>query len=320
MVVQRLREEDLHGEVALVTGGSRGLGFLLARELGRAGCRVAICARDEAELVRAKEFLEREAIEVLSVRCDVSRQEDVVHMVEQVRQRFGGIDILVNNAGIIQVGPIHTMTLDDFREAMDIMFWGVLYPTMEVLPEMRRRRSGRIVNITSIGALISVPHLAPYSAAKFAAEGFSEALHAELAGDGITVTTVAPGLMRTGSPLHAQFKGEQAKQYQMFTLLDSLPMMSIDAERVARRVVEAVRRRESQLILSPPANIGARAHGVMPGITAKVLGLVSRTLPKGGDPSTGKREGKDLQPEVRSDWFDAATAWTQDAADRFLQR
>src|SRR5690242_17964739 len=194
----RSREADLHGAVALVTGGSRGLGFALSRELARQGCRLAICARDQAELAAARSELEGAGAEVLAFPCDVSERHQVATMLEAVIQRYGRIDILINNAGIIVVAPIETLTHADFERVLAVNFWGMLNPTLAVLPWMRERRAGHIVNIASIGGKIAVPHLLPYTCAKFADVGLSEGLRAELADDGITVTTVVPGLMRTG--------------------------------------------------------------------------------------------------------------------------
>src|SRR3954468_1034389 len=193
------KREDVRGKVVLITGGSRGLGLQMAREFATAGARIAICARDTQELDWAREELSRRGAEVLAVQCDVSVHDDVQRMVREVRERFGRIDILVNNAGIISVGPMESQTLTDYQECMDTMFWGVVYPTLAVLPEMIARRSGKIANITSIGGKVSVPHLLPYSCAKFAAVGFSEGLYAEVKKDGVQVTTVVPGLMRMGS-------------------------------------------------------------------------------------------------------------------------
>src|SRR5262245_60855164 len=182
-LVRQQRYLDLNGRSVLVTGGSRVLGLVLARELVREGARVAICARDPDELERARPDLEEHGGTVLAVPCDVGDVDRVGEMVEIVRRRFGGIDVLINNAGVIQVGPVEVMTLDDFREAMQINYWGAVHTTLAVLPEMRRRRAGQIVNISSIGGKISVPHLLPYSASKFALTGFSEGLRAELRND-----------------------------------------------------------------------------------------------------------------------------------------
>src|SRR5919202_1140006 len=211
-------EIDLAGKAALVTGGSRGLGFLVARELARGGAKVAIVARDRAELERAQSALEAEGAQVLALVGDVADKNRVDEVVKTVITHFGGLDVLVNNAGVIQVGPVTAMTQDDFKLCLDIMFWGVLHPTLAVLPHMRERRSGRIVNVTSIGGKISAPHVLPYSTAKFATVALSEGLRAELARDGIAVTTVVPGLMRTGSHVNAYFKGDQAKEFVWFSL------------------------------------------------------------------------------------------------------
>ena len=318
-LLQRWRETDLRGQVALVTGGSRGLGLLIARRLAREGCQLAICARDEQELEWARRDLEQRGAQVVTVRCDVSDREQVERMVAEVLARYGRVDVLVNNAGVIQVGPIESMTLRDFEDAMGVMFWGVVYPTMALLPGMRARGSGRIVNVTSIGGKLSTPHLLPYDCAKFAAVAFSEGLHAELARDGISVTTVVPGLMRTGSGLNAFFKGQPEKEYLWFGPAASLPFISMDAERAADRIVQATRRGEGEVILSLPAALAARFHGLFPGLTADILGVVNRAFPR-GDGTAGEAErGMEVHQRVRSPVVEKLMSWSLDAARRFNQ-
>lgn len=317
LLARSRRPVDLTGQVVVITGGSRGLGFLLAREFGRGGCRVAICARNDLELQRAKEELEGYGIEAMTVRCDVSDRDQVEAMVREISDRWGGVDILVNNAGIIQVGPVRSMTVADFEQAMGVMYWGVLHPTLAVLPQMRGRRSGRIVNITSIGGKVSVPHLLPYTSAKFAAVGLSEGLRAELARDGITVTTIVPGLMRTGSHINAYFKGQQDREYTWFALGASLPVVSMDAERAARQIVEAVRHGEAERVLSLPATALALFHGVFPGTTANVLGMVNRVLPRGNGAGTDMSRGTEVQDRMHSTVLTALTGWGVAAARKF---
>jgi short-subunit dehydrogenase len=309
-------ESDLFGAVALVTGGSRGLGFLIARELAREGCRLAICARDADELERARLDLERRGAEVIAIRCDVADPVAAAALVQETERRLGPLDILVNNASIIQVAPIDALGVKDFQQALAVNFWGTVQPTLAALPGMRARRRGRIVNIASIGGKVSVPHLLPYGAAKFAVVGFSEGLAAELARDGVHVTTVVPGLMRTGSYLHAEFQGQPPAEFTWFALGSTLPGISMDAERAARRIVRALKRGELEPILSLPAQILARVHGLFPAATVGALALVNRLLPR-GDGIGAHARGLELQRASGAGALHVATSLGRAAAQRF---
>lgn len=310
-VVRRMRHLDLRGKTALITGGSRGLGLVLARQLAAAGARLAVCARDPAELERARADLMRRGAVVHAIPCDVTDRAQVEAMVQEVRERLGPIDVLINNAGVIEVGPMELMNFADYDEAMRTHFWGPLHTTLAVLPDMRRRRAGRIVNISSIGGKISVPHLLPYDASKFALTGFSEGLRAELLKDGILVTTVCPGLMRTGSPPNADFKGKHRAEYAWFTLGDALPLISMSAERAARQIIAACRRGDAEVVLSLPAKAAAKFHGLFPGLTADLLGLVNRLLPGPGgigeERAKGKESGSMLTPSPLTALSDRAS-------------
>src|SRR5207302_4043287 len=138
---------------------------------------------------------------------------------------------------------------------------------------------GRIANITSVGAKVSVPHLIPYSCAKFAAAAFSEGMRAELQGTGVRVITIAPGLMRTGSYLNALFKGAEEDEAAWFSVSSSLPGLSMSAGRAAKQIISATVTGRAERTLSTPANVLARFHGLFPGATADILGLVNRLLP-----------------------------------------
>jgi short-subunit dehydrogenase len=289
-IVKRASALDLRGKRAVVTGGSRGLGFALARELRERGARVAICARGEEQLFRARAKL---GSDVVAIPCDVSDRAQVEAFIDDV----GPVDVLINNAGVIAVGPWQTQTHEDFRELMDIQFWGVVHTTLAVVPSMIERGGGRIANVTSIGGKVSVPWLLPYSSAKFAAVGFSEGLRAELAGTGVKVTTVVPGLMRTGSFLAAYFKGVRAAlEYSLFAPLSATPATTISAERAARRIVAALRRGDPEITLGLHAKLAARATGVAPGTVQTALSLVARALPEVH--GTQRVRGSDLDSPV----------------------
>jgi len=311
--VRRWRAYDLRDKVVLITGGSRGLGLVMARELLREGARVAICARDELELERARGDLAHHD-HVLAMPCDVTDKAQVQDMVRLVREHFGSIDVLVNNAGVIQVAPMELMTLDDYEEAMKVHFWGPLYTTMAVLPDMRQRHGGRIVNISSIGGKLTLPHLLPYSASKFALVGLSEGLRAELAKNNIVVTTVCPGLMRTGSPPNATFKGRYEAEYAWFSITDALPIISMSARRAARQIVSACKRGDAEVVLSLPAKIAMAWHGLFPGWTAALLSLANSVLlPAPGGIGTARVRGKDSYSKLSPSWL---TTLSDKAAQR----
>ena len=310
------RSYDFRDKIVLITGGSRGLGFVLASEFARAGAKVAICARDEGSLKQAQAKLKAQGIRVVAVICDVSKPEQVATLVREVCKRYGQIDVLVNNAGTITVGPMEVMTLADYEEAMNLHFWAPLHMTLAVLPAMRQRRQGRIVNIASIGGRLSVPHLLPYSASKFALVGLSEGLRSELAKDGILVTTVAPGLMRTGSPRNASFKGHHRNEYAWFSIGDSLPLFSVSAERAAHQIIAATQRGDAELTLSLPAKLAVRFHAVFPELTARMLTSVNHFLPRVGGIGTSRALGRASTSPLSPSWL---TILTEHAAQRYNQ-
>ena len=293
---------SFEGRVVVVTGGSRGLGLVMARMLVDEGARVVLLARDIAELERAREELEaRGRGEVMTLRCDVRRRADVRAAIDIVLDTWRTVDVLINNAGVIQVGPLEHMDPEDFGNAMATHFWGPLQLILEVTPVMRHRRFGRIVNISSIGGKIAVPHLAPYSASKFALVGLSDAIRAELDQYGIRVTTVAPGLMRTGSPVNAQFKGQHEAEYAWFKVSSSLPGVTIAAERAARKILDACRYGDPSLTITPQAKVAAVANVMAPAFMARAMMLATRLLPSGAG-LEGNIATRGLQNEAKSKW------------------
>jgi short-subunit dehydrogenase len=313
----RLVKDDIAGEVAVVTGASRGLGFLLARELARHSCRLVVCARDGAELGAVAARLRAEGADVVAVECDVTEEAAAQRLVDAAVGEYGRLDILINNAGIIRVGPVATARAADFESALATMALAPVRTTLAALPVMRRQGHGRIVTITSIGGKVSVPHLLPYSVAKFAAVAFSEGLRAELGAGPVTVTTVVPGLMRTGSHVQARFGGQREKEFTWFSLGASLPLVSMDAERAARRIVAAMRARRSELVLTPLAQVVARGAAISPELTVRLLHLTHRLLPAPAGQPGAAAPGYQTRPAVNRPAFDRLTALGRDAARRF---
>src|SRR6185437_3347000 len=301
---RQVRRFRLNSRVVAITGGSRGLGLAMARAFLRRGAKVALLARDPEALERARQLLAGSGT-VFVRPCDVRDEQQVNEAIRDIRQELGEVDVLVNNAGTITVGPMDTMTADEYREALDVFFWGPLHATLAVLPEMRKRQSGRIVNISSIGGKISIPHLLPYSVGKFALAGFSEGLRAELLKDDIYVTTIYPGLMRTGSPRNAEFKGKHRAEYTWFLLSDSTPGFSVNADRAARQIIKACEYGKAELILTVPAKFAIKAHALFPSISSTVLSGINRALLDAGEIGQGKAKGAASTTRITESWLSA---------------
>ena len=309
---RRAHAADFSGKSVVIFGGSRGLGLVLARELAAEGARLTLIARDADELDRARQELDDRGAWVMTVACDIRNRQQVESAIAQAADHNGGIDVLINDAGIIQVGPLENMTLQDFQDAMATHFWGPLQTIMAARPHLQRSSLARIVNISSIGGKLAVPHLLPYSASKFALAGLSEGLSAELAREGITVTTVCPGLMRTGSTYNALFKGRHREEFTWFHVADSLPGLSINARRAARQVIEACRRGDAELIITQAARCAVVMKAMFPNTVARAMRLVNGILPSpdlhtGFDSRSGWQSMTRLAPSMLTRLADRAT-------------
>ncbi len=292
---RRATAPSLLGKVAIVTGGSRGLGLAIARELANEGARLVLAARNQADLEEARRDLELRGAVVQTAAVDLGTKAGAEALVERTIEYFGGLDLLVNNAGTIQVGPLDHMDDDDFETAMDIHFWAVHHLTQAALPHLRRSSVPRIVNIASIGGEMAVPHMAPYVASKFALVGYSETLRAELSSEGVLVTTVSPGLMRTGSHVNALFKGQREKEYAWFSGAQGIPLFSTSAERAARKIVSACRSGQPHLTITAAAKLAIAADAVAPNLTAYARDLVARLLPDSASPAEDvPRKGREV--------------------------
>jgi NAD(P)-dependent dehydrogenase (short-subunit alcohol dehydrogenase family) len=288
-VVKEITKFNLQGKVVLITGGSRGLGLVLARALAAKGARLAICSRSADKLELARQELEKTGAEVLALPIDVTEREQVEAMIRDVIDHYGRIDVLINNAGIIQVGPQENMDIEDYEKAMQTNFWAPLYAIHAALPFFREQRGGKIVNITSIGGKIALPHLLPYTASKFASVGLSEGLHAELKRENIQVTTIVPNLMRTGSARNITVKGDHEAEYAWFKNSASSPILTQETEVAAKNIIRALEYGESEAILSLSGKLATVVKGLAPGWVSIALGVANKFLP---DPVSGSHESK----------------------------
>lgn len=271
--------KSLKDKVVVITGGSTGLGLALARKLAREGCVLALCARSEEDLELTKLEFITHGFKIFTSVCDVSVPEEVDGFIESVLARFGKIDILVNNAGVITVGAMESFGLEDYERAMDIMYWGIVHSTRAVLPHFKAKNDGQIINITSIGGIVPIPQLHPYVAAKYAATGFSLAMAAELRKDKIAVTTVAPGLMRTGSFINALFQKGNRKEFKLFAAMSTAPGITISADKAVRDILSAIRHKKIFTILGVPAKVIHELNHFFPETMIRLFGFMNRFVP-----------------------------------------
>ena len=283
------RDDRMPGRVVLITGGSRGLGLALAERFARADARLVLAARNPDELTAARDLLlTRGALErpehAHLIPADITDDVQAAQLVERTIAHFSRIDILINNAGVIEVGAFQDQPLDAYTRAMDTHFWAALHTITAALPHMLAQAAEpdsprpAIVNIASIGGKVAVPHLLPYVASKFALVGFSEGLHAELRPKGVRVTTVCPGLMRTGGEDHARFLGHSDKEARWFQFSAKTPGISTSVAHAASKIFNAVVAGRAEITITPQAWLAARVHGLAPEIAQFAASLAQEYI------------------------------------------
>lgn len=295
--------DSFRGQSVVITGGSRGLGLALAKKFAAEGARLSLMARDLAELERAAEMIRHDfpETEVLLLACDITEPETLFTSFRKIEKIYGGVDALVNNAGAISVGPFESMELEDFEAQMRLHLYAVIEAVKVALPYLHESEGKRIVNICSMGGKMAVPHMLPYDASKFALAGFSQGLSAELAQDQISVTTVYPTVMRTGSPIQAVFKGDHEKEYAWFAIADVLPGLSLSAESAAEQIVEAARSRRTDLTPSFAARSRNILAALFPETMAWFMGVVASRMPQGQ--SHERKTGADSRGLLKRSWL-----------------
>jgi NAD(P)-dependent dehydrogenase (short-subunit alcohol dehydrogenase family) len=271
------------GDVAVITGGSRGLGLALAHRFGRQGLKLVLAARHQDELEQARHQLlhsgdVKNEDDILLVVADITDYSQAAGLVDSAIRTFGRLDCLINNAGIIEVGPIEDQALETFERTMQTNFFGALHTIYAAMPHMLGRRAGTIVNIASIGGKIPVPHMLPYVAAKFALTGFSEGLHAELRPKGIRVTTVCPGLLRSGGENHANFVGRVEEEKAWFDLGAKTPLVAAEVHHAANRIYHAAQSGRAEITITPQAWLAARVFGLAPETSQYLASLANQYI------------------------------------------
>ncbi len=249
------QRRSMFGARMMITGASQGIGRALAEAAARAGARVLAIARQEALLEELAQQVRAAGGSLETVQADVTSPDDRRKMVEAAQRHFGGLDILVNNAGVGATGHFADGNPEHLRRIFEVNFFGLTETTRAFLPLLKQGQRPAIVNISSIAAKRGIPARADYSASKFAVQGFSEALRAELAKDGIDVLVVCPGLTQTNF-------SKNMLQQKALVQLDH--MRGMTSEEVAQQTLRAIVRGKNEVILT---------------LQGKLIALVNRFAP-----------------------------------------
>ena len=264
--------------VAIVTGASSGIGAATARALAQQRAHVVLAARRQQQIAAlAAELAGAYAVRTLAVPTDMSRPEEIAHLVDRTLGEFGRVDILVNNAGLGLQGDVADLAAADLRYLFDVNVFGAVQAMQAVIPPMRSQRSGVIVNISSILGKVVVPSLgmvgssAGYTASKYALNAFSAAARMELRSAGIHVITVLPGV--TASEFNHHFLVTDRGQPRRVRRTGSL-MGVVPAERVAARIVRAIARREREVYITLKDRLFVLAATAAPGLFEWAMGVM----------------------------------------------
>ncbi|MDP0501578.1 MAG: SDR family oxidoreductase [Verrucomicrobiota bacterium JB022] len=299
---QRRPRYSFADRVVVLTGGSRGLGLELARQLAEEGAVLALLARDSDELLTAAHELRALGGAVRCYPCDVGSAEEVEHTMHAIDADLGRIDVLIHNAGRILCAPVDNLRREDFEASMRTHFYGALHTTLAALPIMHRQREARILYVSSIGGKIGIPHMAPYSASKHALAGFARALAAELRPTQIRVTLACPGLLRTGSHRAALFGGKAEAEARVFTAAATAPGVTVSADLAARRLIEACRAGRAEVTFPWQWRMTGAGFELFPEMAQTANGLISRVLPAATPTHTPIRTGKEVRGPQPGVW------------------
>ncbi len=275
----------MHENRIFVTGGASGLGRAIATRYARAGYRVCIGDVHEERGEETRAAVEGVASDALFVRCDVTREQDLASVAEQLVERWGGVDIVVNNAGVAQAGAIEHVPLSDWEWITNINLFGVVRGCKVFTPVFKRQGSGRFVNVASMAGLLDVPNMGAYNASKAAVVSLSETLQNELAPSNIAVHVVCPSFFKTnlGESLRTHDPKIRARMSQL------LERSAIDADDIADAVFEAVRSEEFYVLPHPEARKAWLAKRLFPRRLYRKM-FAKAVIRGSGEAPTAKKE------------------------------
>ena len=263
--------KNLKNKKIIITGASSGIGKALAFELAEKGAHLVLTSRKIELLQKTADEIKAtfpDSPKPVSISCDISKKEEVKQLIKESINQLGEIDILINNAGIGVYGDIEKTTEEDYRKIMDVNYFGPIYSMFEILPYMKQRKKGMIINVTSLAAIYSVPYLGAYSASKAALVSLTQNLRAELSDSGVSFMIVYPGYTQTDF-----FKNEKKTGGARRPSGKYMP-----ARKVAKGIVRAIEKGKQDLIFTASGKALAIFQGIAPWLVRKVMREIADNL------------------------------------------
>lgn len=271
--------KDLKGKVAAVTGAASGIGRMLAVNLAREGCHLAISDIDKKGLKETEKMLKDSGVKVTSHIVDVSKRSMVEKYAKDVVKEHGQVDIIINNAGVSVVESVEDVSYTDFEWVIGINFWGVVYGTKAFLPYLMKRPEANIVNISSINGMVTFPHNGPYNVSKYAVKGFNETLLQELKGTPVRIISVHPGGIDTNIAVNARFrKAANPDLDRDATVAAFGKVASNSPDRAARIIISGIKKNKYQVMVGIDSRVMNFFKRLFPVTTIKVVGSLTRML------------------------------------------
>jgi len=259
--------KKLSDRVAVVTGAAGGIGRATSVALAKEGCHLALCDVNAAGLDETAALAREHGRTVTTHIVDVSNKERMRAFAEEVVAQHGGVNILVNNAGVTVAAPFENHSLEDFEWIVGINLWGVIYGCKFFLPYLQKADEAHIVNLSSLFGLLGVPSQTSYCATKFAVHGFSEALWVELRDQGIGVTSVHPGGVRTDIAKSARTTSSAQKSLA----IDIIERFSVTPEHCAKLIVSAIKKNKMKQMVTRETHMIFAAKRLAPQLPQRVM-------------------------------------------------
>ncbi len=274
---------DIKGKVAVVTGAASGIGRETAILLAKEGCEVAISDMDMEGLEETAKMARINGNKISTAKLDVADKKAFFDYAEQVIEDHGSVQIVVNNAGVALTATIDEMEFEDFEWLFNINFWGMVYGTKAFLPYLKKNAAAHVVNISSVFGLCAIPTQGAYNCSKFAIRGFTEALGQEMAGSGVTVSSVHPGGIRTNIAKKARFKSSSAPVKNKNEAADAFEKAArTTPAQAATTIVNGIKKRKRRVLVGPDAYIFDLSARLFPSLYQRLGAFFfKKTMSKG---------------------------------------